>query len=542
MRSKALAKASTSGKQAVEDTKKLLTDRGAYISFLEIQLERVSAACLHTQSLESQIHDMHVQLEATDAKITTVTKLLKMHQQHTGDLMQSNTQDIGTMQSLIETIRDTVTTHGTQLRRLDARQCDVDEAVHSIEMKLRCEIDTSRLSAENALETMELHVQRYHTLHEAQQHKWQALTTAQEELERDVGLVEARCQTHTDTAIGHFRDDLSAGTAALDAARAEADDKIKRMRQSVEQHCAVEVARAACAVDAKLESMDQAATLLQDQVQRTQQKLAQLGQKHHDDCRLLNATILSLQGELEEHTATHGRGVSARATSGGASTAHTEARVLQLERDYKICREGLEYLRHVMETFETAQMTLTDEWNVKLTQLEATSKGAAPQHEATQEETWRREMEDAVHATERRLVAEWCRKEEGWWKAVAALELQVPLLRDKVQCLMERSKENDPVLIDGVGKSLARVHRLERKMQRVSENMQTLYTLVEMAIPQKEKALGEFQASVMDELTRVRDAIKYIMDTMHKTSVTPLPREEAVGRRRSVKGDKVKTR
>jgi hypothetical protein len=38
------------------DTKRLLTDRSAYISYLEVQLERVSTACLTSQGFRLVLH------------------------------------------------------------------------------------------------------------------------------------------------------------------------------------------------------------------------------------------------------------------------------------------------------------------------------------------------------------------------------------------------------------------------------------------------------------------------------------------------------
>ncbi|ETV78433.1 hypothetical protein, variant 3 [Aphanomyces astaci] len=449
MRSKALAKAS-SGKQAVEETKKLLTDRGAYISFLEIQLERVSAACLHTKSLESQIHDMHVQIEATDGKVATVAKLLKMHQQHTGDLMQSNTQDIGTMQSLIEAIRDTVTAHGTQLRRLDARQCEADDATQTMETKLRQEIDHAIANGELAKETMELHVQRYHTLHAAQQAKWQAIHVAHQELVREVAAGDARSLAHTDAVVQQAREDMQATTGALEATLAEHEDKAKRARTAVEQFCAVEIARAGCAVDAKLEAMEQNALLMHDHLQRAQLKLTQVSQKHHDDCRLINASLVSLQAELDdrERAAPPSFG-----TKGG--TRRDEGRVATLERDFHVCRQGLEYLRRAMETFESSQMMLVEDWSARFSQLlDKTDAGQGS------------ELQVEMRRMEKRLQDEWCAKEEAWWKAVACMEVQVPALRENVQMLMKRAADEEPVVVEGVHKGLARIHKYDDRSTR----------------------------------------------------------------------------
>lgn len=49
----------------------LLTDRGAYLNFLEVQLERVSAACLAAQDVSAKIEVVAGQTSAVDEKVRT---------------------------------------------------------------------------------------------------------------------------------------------------------------------------------------------------------------------------------------------------------------------------------------------------------------------------------------------------------------------------------------------------------------------------------------------------------------------------------------
>ena len=51
------------------DRQRLLTDRSAYVSFLEVQLERVTAACLTTQGFSDRIEQLQNQISALEAKI-----------------------------------------------------------------------------------------------------------------------------------------------------------------------------------------------------------------------------------------------------------------------------------------------------------------------------------------------------------------------------------------------------------------------------------------------------------------------------------------
>ncbi|CAN0386662.1 unnamed protein product, partial [Discosporangium mesarthrocarpum] len=59
---------------------KVLTDRGEYTRFLEVQLERVSAACLASQDFSSRINALDEQAETVDEKMLSLTKLVRLAQ------------------------------------------------------------------------------------------------------------------------------------------------------------------------------------------------------------------------------------------------------------------------------------------------------------------------------------------------------------------------------------------------------------------------------------------------------------------------------
>jgi hypothetical protein len=61
----------------------LLTDRNAYINFLEVQLERVSAACFAVQSYEDRFNDMQGLIVSLDERCASTAKLVALAQQCT---------------------------------------------------------------------------------------------------------------------------------------------------------------------------------------------------------------------------------------------------------------------------------------------------------------------------------------------------------------------------------------------------------------------------------------------------------------------------
>lgn len=125
MRSNALAK---HGHE--KSAKKLLTDRNAYISFLEVQLERVSAACLTTQSFEKRIAELETAQTASDQKVGSLSSVFRLHQEYIEQTAEQSRSDVagldGKWDSWMEKYGQGM---HSQQRRMDAmeeqlRQCE----------------------------------------------------------------------------------------------------------------------------------------------------------------------------------------------------------------------------------------------------------------------------------------------------------------------------------------------------------------------------------------------------------------------------------
>jgi hypothetical protein len=69
------------GSQAQPPT--VLTDRNSYINFLEVQLERVSAACLGVQAYDGRFNDMQALLVSMEHRVTQSTRLVGLAQKCT---------------------------------------------------------------------------------------------------------------------------------------------------------------------------------------------------------------------------------------------------------------------------------------------------------------------------------------------------------------------------------------------------------------------------------------------------------------------------
>jgi hypothetical protein len=61
---------------------KMMTDRSAYMSFLEVQLERVSSACLTVQGFAERIEQISNQMGTQEEKVVNISRLVKLLQSY----------------------------------------------------------------------------------------------------------------------------------------------------------------------------------------------------------------------------------------------------------------------------------------------------------------------------------------------------------------------------------------------------------------------------------------------------------------------------
>lgn len=80
------------------DMNKLMTDKQAYISFLEVQLERVTQSVLTTQGFSDRIESLQSQVNSSDEKIINLTRLIKLQQTYA----ESQEDEISNLKKILE--------------------------------------------------------------------------------------------------------------------------------------------------------------------------------------------------------------------------------------------------------------------------------------------------------------------------------------------------------------------------------------------------------------------------------------------------------
>lgn len=113
-----------------KNAKKLLTDRNAYISFLEVQLERVSAACLTTQSFDKRLAELESAQNIQDQKLSSLAKVFQLNQEYIEQTTEQSRGDVASLDSKWSAWMDKYSHEiHTQQTRMDAmeeqlRQCE----------------------------------------------------------------------------------------------------------------------------------------------------------------------------------------------------------------------------------------------------------------------------------------------------------------------------------------------------------------------------------------------------------------------------------
>lgn len=77
-----------------QQARRLLTDRGAYISFLEVQLERVSAACLAAQSFEQRVAALEAARSAQESQLSALSSVARLSQEFAEQSAEQTQRDV----------------------------------------------------------------------------------------------------------------------------------------------------------------------------------------------------------------------------------------------------------------------------------------------------------------------------------------------------------------------------------------------------------------------------------------------------------------
>ncbi|CEG36352.1 uncharacterized protein PHALS_02442 [Plasmopara halstedii] len=140
-----------------QNAKKLLTDRNAYISFLEVQLERVSAACLTSQTFEKRLAEIESAHSATDQKVGLLSKVFEHNQNYVGQISQQTRSEIAGYTAKFDC---SINKLSAELERQFPRVDTLDEQFRQCQKYLLRLVETNDLSLNDVKEQTQQEVEK----------------------------------------------------------------------------------------------------------------------------------------------------------------------------------------------------------------------------------------------------------------------------------------------------------------------------------------------------------------------------------------------
>jgi len=122
-------------------------DRNAYMSFLEVQLERVSAACLQVQGFAEDMKAVQSRLGQQEEKIVNISRLVKLLQSYS-DAQEEDSQSLKNQLKSLHSRIDEVMTVGPKLSNYTSLQfasnteaqpkrlTQIEDKLHALEDKV----------------------------------------------------------------------------------------------------------------------------------------------------------------------------------------------------------------------------------------------------------------------------------------------------------------------------------------------------------------------------------------------------------------------
>lgn len=159
-----------------KNTRQLLTDRNTYISFLEAQLERVSAACLTTQSFEKRLAEVENSQITNDQKINSLSKVFRLNQEY---MEQTTNQTSNELTSFTAKIDKWVEKYTVQAQAHETRLIQVEEHFRQCDDFIHQWSDVSNRALDDVKGTMEREIEDLKTLVFATETRIEQLQIAQ---------------------------------------------------------------------------------------------------------------------------------------------------------------------------------------------------------------------------------------------------------------------------------------------------------------------------------------------------------------------------
>jgi hypothetical protein len=213
--------------RTLHDPPSLLTDRGAYMNFLEVQLERVSAACLGVQSYDDRFNDMQTLIVSLDKKCASTARMVSISQQCTEQLRNDTEAKLDKLTQHVQAesweVKRLIEVMSTRIAAVELKAAElpvIHQRLDDDATRTKAIIeDIQRLSEEtdSKIHTINCQVKDFEANQESIFQDVESLKTADSKLQFDLTESERKYQNLLDKAAGEHETGI-----------AESEDKMTR--------------------------------------------------------------------------------------------------------------------------------------------------------------------------------------------------------------------------------------------------------------------------------------------------------------------------
>ena len=300
-------------------SRRLMTDRNAYISYLEVQLERVSAACLTSNKFEDRITNIARNLESMEDRVVHVGKLSKLTQSF-AEVETTNNHTLVTSQiKQVETVQRSAEKQWTEIQHIRERLDHSEDGIRQVEVRMTASMEKMQETFMEKMSRMEIRMEST-CRHLAENDKRiSGLSSNVQEGRGSLSISESRMREHVAKVsdkqnIQHKIVNLLIALKELEAAleegtkrnevlitrQKELDDKMVKNQHKFVQLQSSESARVACAMEEHVERFEGAVASLTTQVSLSQHQYKEQNRLHAVAQGITNSNLIALQKDWSD--------------------------------------------------------------------------------------------------------------------------------------------------------------------------------------------------------------------------------------------------
>eukprot|EP01138_Halocafeteria_seosinensis_P008101 gb/GECG01008279.1/.p1 GENE.gb/GECG01008279.1/~~gb/GECG01008279.1/.p1 ORF type:complete len:894 (+),score=181.63 gb/GECG01008279.1/:1-2682(+) len=460
---KALDRASNSNDEL---SQKLLTDRGAYMSFLEVQLERVSSAVLTVQGHSDRIDDIDNKVGKVENKTSNLSEALRLQQQYLEKYRQNTAASFKEQSSTVGSLEE-------MMKRMEHR-------LNQTEEKLEDERNQRR-SNENRLSQTEEQLEEERS---KRRNNEKRLSEIEEQLEE-----ERSKRRHLENEINR----LSVALTENNEKQSTLHSSLESIRSETRQESTIHLN--------KIEHLESSVSSLQQNYERKFQSVAESGRISELEDRVASIDEQSKNNDRQISGANeHIRSLRCNVEEFRSQTGDLSRELSKQQEDGKAMKQQVDSVKDSVSELEKAHTTINSRLSSVEDEVEATER--------------------ALQRSEKELIEKVNSSVSGF---VTEHECQNIVQQKVSYCASYQFAEELERRIQGLGEELERSNEAATRIREISEESrregQKLHSSVrsvEDEISGLKNKCETAEQSIEKEVSKVNEELKNIRQENHK--------------------------